>query len=499
MENLSFLKSPILATNYSDHSSFAKDYLLSNLLKKWVGVKGSSILAKEEAFRRWKSSELQCASTNIRLRESQLLLNLAPFISKVQRKIEEVLGVQPNMDTILNRSKWSGGSTFDVKRRESSIHRKMKGPISSTSSATKFYDLVVDDLWSSANPDRLTVVRGNRGVFVPKDALVDRTIAAEPTLNAFLQQSVGQFIRDRLLSRACINLNSQKANQDAALRALDDGLATIDLSNASDTLAYETVSLLLPPAWLELLDDLRSKATLFDGRWYQLSKFSSMGNAFTFELETLIFWALCSVASDTNDVLVYGDDIVVPANKSKVVMQALAVFGFTPNAAKSFTEGFFFESCGKHYFKGEDVTPVYQKVEVNNLYEIIRFHNRLYRWGVRNGMHLVKDALLTCLNHAKSVIKGRLPFVPVGQNDGGFLTDDATLFHMDKNGDYRCMVLTACKQDKDVCEESQLLHYAYKLRRPSTSNQHPKGYCVLSSERSGSFQMRWLRIWRASL
>lgn len=497
--NSGYLSSPILASNYNDHETFAKDYLLSNLLKKWVGVEGSSDIARASAFDRWKSAEVQCASTNVRVRSSTFLSSLAPFIVKVQRKVEEVIGVAPDMDALLSRCRWSGGSTYDVKRREASVHRKMSGPISATSSAAKYYSLVVEDLWKDANPDGLAIVRGNRGIFVPKDALVDRTISAEPTFNAFVQQAVGGFIRSRLLSRAGINLNSQEANQDAAFRAIFDGLATIDLSNASDTLAYEIVKLFLPPLWFDLMDDLRSPVTEFEGRNYLLSKFSSMGNAFTFELETLIFWAISSVASDGGEVLVYGDDIIVAADKGSQVMNALKLCGFTPNMTKSFIAGDFYESCGHHYFKGENVTPVYQKAKVDSLYEIIRLHNRLYRWGIRNGLHLVKDALALCIVAAKLRCKGRLPYVPVGQLDSGFLSEDVAHYEINSNGDYRCLTLSVGMQVEEIDEKSQLFHYAYKLRRPSISNQDPKGACVLSSERSGDFHMRWSRVWRASL
>jgi len=127
-----------------------------------------------------------------------------------------------------------------------------------------------------------------------------------------------------------------------------------------------------------------------DDSWIPVEKISSMGNGFTFELETLIFWALtksvCEVNEETSArVIVYGDDILCP---SKVMPQLLEVFdfcGFSINTEKTHYQTPFRESCGKHYFMGEDVSPIYQKELPNDLGEAYRLANRVRRlaldWG----------------------------------------------------------------------------------------------------------------------
>nr|QDH88333.1 MAG: hypothetical protein H4Bulk474689_000001 [Leviviridae sp.] len=96
-----------------------------------------------------------------------------------------------------------------------------------------------------------------------------------------------------------------------------------------------------------------------------------MGNGFTFELESLIFWALCSsvvshLGGSESDVAVYGDDIVVPVDCVDECVRLLEFCGFTLNMDKSFWRGSFRESCGMHYFKGHDVTPLYVKDRVDD-------------------------------------------------------------------------------------------------------------------------------------
>jgi hypothetical protein len=111
--------------------------------------------------------------------------------------------------------------------------------------------------------------------------------------------------------------------------------------------------------------------TLFKGRWVRLEKFSSMGNGFTFELETAIF--LCLILAVRNlraireplealvkpgaDIWVYGDDIIIPTDWAADVVSALTYCGFETNGRKSFVTGSFRESCGGDFFGGVDVRP----------------------------------------------------------------------------------------------------------------------------------------------
>jgi hypothetical protein len=139
---------------------------------------------------------------------------------------------------------------------------------------------------------------------------------------------------------------------------------------------------LLPPEWFEVLDALRSRRTWFEGAWHHNQKFSSMGNGFTFELETLIFYAISKEAcggSATGDIWVYGDDIIVPTPFFKDVVSALRYFGFTPNPRKSFGSGYFRESCGGDFFAGTNVRPFYLKSCPSSPAEWISFHNGLVR------------------------------------------------------------------------------------------------------------------------
>jgi hypothetical protein len=326
-------------------------------------------------------------------------------------------------------------------------------------------------------PETFKIVDTCRVTTVPKDAKTDRTIAIEPTGNLFLQKGIGGYFRD-CLKRVGVDLNDQGVNQNLARIAQAFGLATLDLSAASDSVSIELVYELLPIGWASLLDDLRSpKALLPNGDITVLEKFSSMGNGFTFELESLIFWALGQSAAETNwpwGVLsVYGDDIICDQTLVPTISRLLSFCGFDLNKEKSFAEGLFFESCGKHFFNHRDVTPVYQKEILDNDREIIRFHNRLVRWTERTSLELLAKYPL----YRAASPESSLCLIPEGvEGDDGFLVPIETLIAsrapLDANRGVRSRVITGKTRRLPGVELALL---ALELRRTSMRSLPPSG------------------------
>lgn len=165
----------------------------------------------------------------------------------------------------------------------------------------------------------------------------------------------------------------------------------MDFSSASDTIAYGLVLDLLPIDWFEFLEVARSPNFCYQGEWYPFEKFTSMGNAYTFELETLIFYALaCAVCEvdgisfETGETLhVYGDDVVIPRAAFDLYAEVVEYCGFTLNRQKTFREGVFFESCGCDYFQGWNVRPYRLKRRINQPLEAIYAANTIRRIALR--------------------------------------------------------------------------------------------------------------------
>lgn len=344
------------------------------------------------AVAKWQETEVRNSNTNNRLlfgscdfkfgTSGQLLL-------LARKYIRETLGAKPPR-TI--RGSFTGGASTRVKREAGSIALKFEGKAHASRSARPYWvsNVFENTGWFTLNPKAWETEETESSVLftVPKNSEIDRVACKEPEINMYLQRGLGDFIRGRL-RRSGIDLNDQTRNQDLArLGSKTRSHATMDLSSASDTVSTTLVRLLLPHAWFETLDDLRVKSVRMpDGSLHQLEMFSSMGNGFTFELETLIFWSLARAVATSirrrGRILVYGDDIVAPKDVVLALGRVLHWFGFKVNVKKTFVRGPFRESCGGHYLNGMDVTPVYFRKRIQSMSEVIQLGNQLTRWVLR--------------------------------------------------------------------------------------------------------------------
>ena len=226
----------------------------------------------------------------------------------------------------------------------------------------------------------------NRVTTVPKDGTKDRPIAIEPAGNIFLQLGIEGIIRQRLKA-AGLNLDSQEVNRRWCLQSSkDDWGYTIDLSNASDTISRKFCEMMLPAGWFELLDRVRSPWGEFpDGTYWRYAKMSSMGNATTFVLETLLFWSLQRAVSfvyghRSDRSIAFGDDLEGPGYLGVHMFIYLPICGFSVNRTKSFLKGPVRESCGVDAVLGHDIRPVFLKTQPTTECEVLNDRNRLNRW-----------------------------------------------------------------------------------------------------------------------
>jgi len=468
--------------DYVTSDSFAVDYAVCSYLSKLkTRDKESQLRRREVALEKFSASELKCASTN-RIWSDPSLQALRPgsaaVIHTATRKIAKVLG-KFSWDKVLSGCAWGPGATNGVAKRQSYPDVKYTHELTVTPACVDYaiawlsHDIhwfesitgIRPDGRYSCLPSCLKIVWENKVVTVPKSFKTDRTIAAEPSFNGFIQRGVGRYIRKRLGAFG-VDLNNQGVNQTLALRAFSDSLATLDLSAASDTIAINVIKELLPLDWFLVLDRMRSQyyEDPSSGMITRYEKFSSMGNAFTFELESLIFWALSS-SIDVN-AMVFGDDIVVSQSDVNLVIQVLEDAGFSINLEKSFTSGAFFESCGKYYFGGFDVTPCYQKDELSDESSYIHCHNRLLRLSRRLGMEVTLDDRI--FRAVKAVRRlglfedspYRVPFGP-DFDDGWAVLDPVDLRCVkDASLGFRCCVYSTRKRRRSPY---QLGGFAHRL------------------------------------
>lgn len=227
----------------------------------------------------------------------------------------------------------------------------------------------------------------SRLISVPKTFKGPRLIAAEPSEHQWCQQNIWHFMRSRVESSwigEFAKFGDQTFSQGLCLKgSLEGELATLDLSSASDRLTCALVAQMFRSN-TSLLLALRATRTrritqLVNRKLPSelvLKKFSTMGSACTFPVQTLVFLTVAiaatlvkrklnasveNIRSLAGTVSVFGDDIIVPVECRELVVSALEALCLKVNTSKSFWNGKFRESCGTDAYAGVDVTPVYWK------------------------------------------------------------------------------------------------------------------------------------------
>lgn len=419
---------------------FAPAYLAGEILSKFDDKK-RNVEKERSTWVKFQEAEDLCRDTNGRLAVSGFRGPYSGVLERARVICQRILGPF-HWDSAAPYMGWGPGASTRLPRRQSDAAYKYSGKPESTGgnaalaiaairSIPSWEQLVRLEAESDQYDQYITVVPGNRIVTVPKNYKTDRTIAIEPDMNMYIQKGIGGYMRKRLRFAGC-DLNDQTRNQRLAkVGSITGRLATIDLSMASDTVSRQLVSRLLPDDWVSALEQCRSPfGILPSGEKIFYQKFSSMGNGFTFELESLIFYSLALAwaidhGEEVHRISVYGDDIILPSALAPGFIGLLQFVGFRTNEKKSYWTGPFRESCGKHFHGGSDVTPFYVRRAIQGLPDLFLLHNNLYRWlGKQEWMDSQRRAACTHLlwwvrQYAPAA--WRKPRLFDGYGDGAFI------------------------------------------------------------------------------
>lgn len=392
-----------------DHSTATKHRWcsqLSNLIRKYPFPASVVQLDPEKAaLETFLRSERKCARVNRRFKLFDSLRSPHERSLALARSwISYVLG-DVSLPDIYSEAGFGNGASLGVHGNATNSARKIlaekwtvtPGAIHYANSALKQDTHIWETLTGIPNSPyfdtdpctfnrefmkKIRVVNHNNISFVPKTAKTHRTIAVEPLLNGYVQKGIDNVMRKRL-KRVGIDLSDQTLNQGLALFGSlpdeSDPYVTIDLSSASDSISIELCRNLLPPEWFDLLNSTRSPTYHLLGMKHTYQKFTSMGNGFCFPLETLIFASFCHVAcvesSRPIDFSVYGDDLIIRQSVAPRLLDLLRIGGFTINRKKSCLTGYFRESCGADWFRGEDVRPIILDYAFDSVQSIFKFCN----------------------------------------------------------------------------------------------------------------------------
>lgn len=389
---------------------FRDEYLCKEILRKYPGF-NLGIDTRQVALDSFLKQESKNRETNERLLNvhASVSTDVAAIFYRAARKSVHILGSFSWSD-FTDGLRFGPNSTTRLPKHNAGACEKLSGKPHVTPSAARLAYAVITSApsWAyniarTVSPQEILSLRSTDELtFVPKNAKTDRTIAIQPDMNVMLQLAVAYCMRKRL-HRWGIDLNHQSVNQSRAKEASITGhLATIDLSNASNSVTcslvwkmigdHPYIGQICDPMWYTLMERLRTEAGSLDGNTVEYELFSAMGNGYTFELESLIFWTLavetCKFLDIPPDVSVYGDDIIIPSGAVSLFQEVLSYAGFELNTEKSFWEGsdahsgaIFRESCGKHYLNGRDVTPIYVTEPLDTVEAVVLLANNLVRWA----------------------------------------------------------------------------------------------------------------------
>lgn len=391
----SFLTAPYLGTIdpisacFEGHPELG--YTKSHLLSKAYVTKSTS--RRDNAMEKFENRERINRTIN---RESPYKRYAAQKV--VQRRVAQLLGpLNPSvLRSIIESCRFGPGvivgSRFHdeaSKVRTLTITRELLPYATQLLNETGFGRFLLEAEGPVSIIDAMFCVSDAKLTTVDKSSTTDRVITVEPAINCLIQMGIGEYLRQRLSRLRFHDLTDQAHNQ----RLAKYPNATIDLSDASNSLATSVVKRLLPPEWFALFDLARSHRYTFDGtaeaRNFEL--FAGQGNGFCFPLETIIFSAISYAASNCSHPLaVYGDDIIVLHEHARFTMGLLVEYGFKVNSDKSHFEADdpIRESCGVHNCLNSRIPVLYLRLTPNaNVAEaIITFHNTLYELtvGVRS-------------------------------------------------------------------------------------------------------------------
>lgn len=428
----------------SDPESFALARLSTRFRKKFRA--GASADSDEVAIRTFLDCNQVCKNVDITL-DREIIGNSREFITHALERFTRLHvsnAVQESLSMQLLLSLWRFGPGASNGVPGSHFCHKIDKKWTYTKRVEPFIKLLRNLTPLLASYDRKrngfigTEVIGSRTQAVPKNEQTSRLICIEPLGNMALQLAAGTYIEGSLrryginisnadpigkpieqkrkdlnylydkdlLPKKRKNVQSELNCELARLGSVDGTLSTIDLKSASDLITPLLIKTLWPREWYELFMLLRSPVTTIKGHGdIELNMMSTMGNGFTFPMMTMTLASLCYAVERSNNKEsqrfrwdsskwgVFGDDIICPTERFNEVVSCLESCGLVVNNDKSFSTGFFRESCGGDFYKGVDVTPIYIK-SLDQPHEVYVAINQLLNWSVKHRNYALWQPLI---------------------------------------------------------------------------------------------------------
>lgn len=329
------------------------------------------------------------------------------------------------------------GSTYELSGKNSTYWNKYVVMSLDREFVSKFMNL--PDHYFAPVPACSDIEKIGRLIPVPKDVSNYRTVMPEEVARQFLAYAYADAIEKSLMRRPytmnyismCkdytwfseypeeaytfggIDLHNQLRNQLAArIGSITNMLATVDYSQASDSISVALIEYIWPKLYKEFIQHIRSEWIEVGSRRVRSNIAFTMGFVLTFLFESCIFTAVLRAATtlawnfapkssrqffkNINRALAscfsYGDDGIVPSFAVDAVRMVSEHLGLTMNEEKSFADSPYRESCGEEYYNGSSVAHSYfpRGTSHTKLAELIGLQHKLYQYGSANAFIIQK-------------------------------------------------------------------------------------------------------------
>lgn len=382
----------------SDTAEFRRRYLDACVLKRW---QGNESVPKQDrvdtAISKLMDSEIRVRASNavfygpecLDSSNAQIPMHLLKVYRRARRLISALLGPL-DFEEFARNVEFSPGATTEFNRSSCDATNKWALGTHVTPRAAPYasaYQQWLGPFLTSEGDSgpwpELQVGWFNEVFTVPKRFDTERTACKGRTWNVALQKGYGKFVRKRaqrwsepLLFPEAQVYHGLLAKLGSATRLLVTG----DLSGASDGIGTGHIKTFFPESHAALMLDLREElGTYPDGTITSWEKVGSMGNGFTFEVETVLFYAVVKACCKRSELVsVYGDDLIYPEHRHDDVVEAMSFLGFEFNREKTYSGNSpFRESCGSYFYNGVDVKPFFIESLPWCVAELVELHNQI--------------------------------------------------------------------------------------------------------------------------
>lgn len=308
----------------------------------------------------------------------------------------ELLGKAPDANELFLNAHFSNGATAD------GCHT-LGDKISAYGIVCPYFGGIMYPI-TSMSREPLDFVRL---VAVPKSYKTWRIIAEVPAYQQFWMQGIREVAVSRCYASRygdLITQDDQSINQEwARLGSIYGNYATIDLSAASDSIGDALAHVIIPKEWLALLDKVNPTLIKVGDKTLRRNIFQTSGNGTTFIFESIVFLAIALAATDYCRLYdesvqlprTFGDDLIVDTKVYETMVDFLSLLGFKVNMDKSFSTGFYRESCGSEWYCGLDMSSKYwprkeviisrkEKNDAESLQILIALQHKLFSYDAVN-------------------------------------------------------------------------------------------------------------------